>query len=43
VSEAVKRVSGSLVTWDREVLGELKHRIKKVKKDLEECRRKKID
>jgi hypothetical protein len=43
VSEAVKTVCGSLVTWDREVLGELKHRIKKVKKDLEECRRKKID
>jgi hypothetical protein len=43
VSEAVKMISGSLVIWDREVLGELKHRIKKVKKDLEECRRKEID
>jgi hypothetical protein len=32
VSEAVKMISGSLVTWDREVLGELKHRIKKVKR-----------
>jgi hypothetical protein len=34
VNEGLKKVSGSLATWDREVLGELKQRIKRVKKEL---------
>jgi hypothetical protein len=39
VGEAVRKVVASLSVWDREVLGELKQRIKKAKKDLEKCRR----
>uniref|UniRef100_A0A8R7PKG3 Endonuclease/exonuclease/phosphatase domain-containing protein n=1 Tax=Triticum urartu TaxID=4572 RepID=A0A8R7PKG3_TRIUA len=39
VGEAIRRVGGSLLRWDREVLGELKHRIKVAKRDLERCRR----
>jgi hypothetical protein len=39
VGEALNRVGCKLLDWDREVLGELKHRIKRAKKDLEECRR----
>lgn len=39
VSEGVKQVGRSLWTWDKEVLGELKKRIKKAKRDLEKCRR----
>jgi hypothetical protein len=43
VGEAVQKVGGSLTEWDREVLGELKQRIKKAKKDLEMCRRGEIN
>ena len=32
-------MGGSLVRWDREVVWELKHRIKNAKRDLERCRR----
>jgi hypothetical protein len=39
VSEGVKGVGASLWRWDKEVLGELKKRIKKVRKALEQCRR----
>ncbi|XP_071685251.1 uncharacterized protein [Lolium perenne] len=41
--EGLKKISGSLATWDREVLGELKHRIKRAKKELEAYRRKEIN
>jgi hypothetical protein len=43
VNEGLKKVGGSLATWDREVLGELKLRIKRVKKELENYRRKEIN
>jgi hypothetical protein len=43
VGEAVERIGGCLMEWDREVLGELKQRIKKAKKDLEMCRRGQLD
>lgn len=43
VGKAMSKVASSLVKWDREVLGELKHRIKMVKRDLERCRRGEID
>lgn len=38
VREAVRRVEGRLAAWDREVLGQLKHRIKYVERELERCR-----
>jgi hypothetical protein len=43
VAEQVKQVGRKLWLWDKEVLGELKNRIKKAKKALEECRRKPIN
>ena len=39
VGEAVKHVGRQLWVWDKQVLGELKTRIKRAKKDLENCRR----
>jgi hypothetical protein len=43
VEEVVKKVGGSLSKWDREVLGDLKQRIKKAKMELELCRRGQIN
>uniref|UniRef100_A0A453K4Y3 Reverse transcriptase domain-containing protein n=3 Tax=Aegilops tauschii subsp. strangulata TaxID=200361 RepID=A0A453K4Y3_AEGTS len=43
VGAAVRRIGGSLVRWDREVLGEPRNRIRRAKKDLEKCRRGVID
>jgi hypothetical protein len=42
VMAAVKGVLGYLVDWSRNVLGDLEKRIKKIKKELEEWRRKEI-
>jgi hypothetical protein len=39
VVEAVKHVGAKLWLWDKEVLGELKNRIKKAKKAPEQCRK----
>ena len=39
VGDAIRRVGKKLWEWDKEVLGELKHRIKKAKKELGKCRR----
>lgn len=43
MGEAIRRVGTSLGRWDREVLGELKSRIKKAKRELERCKRGGID
>jgi hypothetical protein len=37
LKDVVKHVGQKLWLWDKEVLGELKKRIKKAKKDLEKC------
>lgn len=37
--EVQKKVLGDLWEWDKNVLGELEKRIKKVKRELEMCRR----
>lgn len=42
VKDAVKMVAKDLTDWSRNVLGDLEKRIKRVRKDLEECRRKPI-
>jgi hypothetical protein len=39
MADAVKLVGRKLWLWDKEVLGELKNRIKKARKELEKCRR----
>lgn len=39
ISEAVGEVAKELWDWSRNVLGELEKRIKKVKKELDICRR----
>ena len=43
VGVAIRRIGENLRRWDREVLGELKGRIKRAKKELERCRRSKVD
>nr|XP_051221192.1 uncharacterized protein LOC127339372 [Lolium perenne] len=42
VAEAIRRVGSDLHSWSREVLGDLKNRIKKVKKELARCRKEDI-
>ena len=39
VAEAIKRVGSELHTWSRDVLGDLRNCIKKVKKELAKCRK----
>jgi hypothetical protein len=39
MADAVKLVGRKLWLWDKEVIGELKNRIKKARKELEKCRR----
>lgn len=39
VAEAIKRVGSELHSWSKEVLGDLKNRIKKAKQDLNQCRK----
>jgi hypothetical protein len=39
MSAALAKIGRKLWLWDKEVLGELKNRIKKAKKELEKCRR----
>ena len=39
IREGITRVGAELTKWDKEVLGELKGRIRNVKKQLEACRR----
>jgi predicted transcriptional regulator len=40
---ALKTVAASLSNWSHNVLGDLEKRVKKIKKELEECRRMGID
>jgi hypothetical protein len=40
---ALKTVAASLLNWSHNVLGDLEKRVKKIKKELEECRRMGID
>lgn len=42
VVAAIRRVGMELHTWSREVLGDLKNRIKKVKKEFNCCRKRAI-
>jgi hypothetical protein len=42
VHDALKGVAVSLTNWSQNVLGDLERRVKKVKKELEECRRSEI-
>ena len=39
VADAIRAVGKELHTWSRDVLGDLKNRIKKAKKDLARCRK----
>jgi hypothetical protein len=39
ISSKISKVSKDLHTWSRDVLGDLQNRIKKLKEELEECRR----
>ncbi|KAE8804478.1 retrotransposon unclassified [Hordeum vulgare] len=43
VQERLNKVGGELTKWDREVLGELKEHIKKARRELEQCRRGRLD
>ena len=43
VVDAIREVGEELWDWSRNVLGDLEKRIKRAKKDLEECRRKAIN
>lgn len=42
LAATIKRVGMELHTWSKEVLGDLKNRIKKVKKELNRCRKRAI-
>jgi hypothetical protein len=42
VSEAIKKVNAELQSWSKEILGDLQNRIKKVKKELNRCRKRDI-
>lgn len=42
VHEAVMAVAGSLSDWSSNVLGDLEKRVKKLKKELEQCRKSSI-
>lgn len=39
VAEAIRRVGYDLHSWSKEILGDLKNRIKRAKKDLNRCRK----
>jgi exonuclease III/phage terminase Nu1 subunit (DNA packaging protein) len=41
-ADLLKSVSGELHTWSREVLGDMQKRVKKLKTELEDCRKKSL-